>query len=145
MSPSRRRPSSRARRPRPTGALPALTGQVELAGRTLEGVVTPLQAGNRRRGAPHKRPHNKGPAAAPAAWRQGGSNHMSRLNRFALLGGIGLLSALAPVAAASAATPAPGTPWQGPSVGVTTPIGSIGGSVAVDPSIACLPFEYSLG
>jgi hypothetical protein len=70
---------------------------------------------------------------------------MSRLNRFALVGAIGLLSAVAPVAAASAETPAPGTPGQGPSVGVTTPIGSIGGSIAVDPSIACLPFQYSLG
>jgi hypothetical protein len=66
---------------------------------------------------------------------------MSRLNRMIRVGAIGVLAALAPVAAASAATPAAGNGGQNPPIGVTTPIGSI----AVDPSIACLPFQYSLG
>jgi hypothetical protein len=66
---------------------------------------------------------------------------MSRLNRMMGVGAIGLLAAVAPVAAASAATPAPGQGGLTPPIGVTTPIGS----VQVDPAVACLPFEYSLG
>ena len=70
---------------------------------------------------------------------------MSRLNRLMSAGAIGLLAAVAPVAVASAATPAPGAPGN-PAVGVTTPIGSIGAGVGVDPgNLGCLPFEYSLG
>jgi hypothetical protein len=65
---------------------------------------------------------------------------MSRLNRLIGVGAIGLLAAVVPVTAATAATPTDGGN-QGSPIGVTTPIGSI----AVDPAIACLPFQYSLG
>ena len=68
---------------------------------------------------------------------------MSRLNRMIGMGAIGLLAAVAPVAAAHAATPTADKGGQGFPFGVTTPIGSIG----LDPggTLACLPFEYSLG
>jgi hypothetical protein len=66
---------------------------------------------------------------------------MSRLNRLMGVGAIGLLAAVGPMAAAKAATPNDGKGDQGAPIGVTTPIGS----VAVNPGIACLPFQYSLG
>jgi hypothetical protein len=68
---------------------------------------------------------------------------MSRLNRLVAVGAVGLLGAAVPLTAASAATPNPnpGPGGQGFPIGVTTPIGS----VAIDPALACMPFEYSLG
>jgi len=68
---------------------------------------------------------------------------MSRINRLMWMGAVGLVAAAVPVAAANAATPKDNNDKGGQSfpVGVTTPIGSI----AIDPAIACMPFEYSLG
>jgi hypothetical protein len=66
---------------------------------------------------------------------------MSRLNRFIRVGAVGLVAGVIPVAAAAAATPNDTPGDQGAPIGLTTPIGS----VAIDPGVACLPFEYSLG
>src|SRR3981081_715679 len=114
MSPSRGRPSSRAGPHRPTGALPALAGQAELADRTLEGDVAARHAGNTtaRRAAQAPTQHNPTRVRRPlwpTVYKEG-QHHTSRLNRLMSAGAIGLLAAVAPVAVASAATPAPGAP-----------------------------------